>query len=109
MIDPKLQKIVEDLKAKHAGVKMSLLQHQGASIIVRHPTPAIYRKSKAYSRDEKTSADANEQLVRDCLLWPSKEELNAIMQDQPAITDTFASDLVKIAGGARGADEVVPL
>lgn len=109
MIDPKLQTVIDELKKKNPGVKMSLLQHQGVNVIVRNATPAIYRKSKAYSRDDKTSVDANETLVRDCLLWPTPTELTAIFQDHPGLPDTFANDLVKIAGGAKGADEVVPL
>jgi hypothetical protein len=105
MID---SRIIEELKAKHPGLKLHLLGDEDAQVVVRVPSPAIYRKGKAKSRDEKTSLDANETLVRDCLVYPDQVAFGAMLEEYPGLADTFATALMGLAKSLKDC-EVVPL
>ena len=105
MID---QKVIDELKAANTGVKLHQLTHGEDSIVVRSPSPAIYRKARANQRDSKMALDANELFVRDCLVFPDQKTFGVLLQEQPGLAETFATSLVEIAG-AVGACEVVPL
>lgn len=109
MIDPK---IVDEVKAANPGVRLTMLRVAAAGgeaeIIVRSPTPAIYRKMKAKGKDERSALDANETFVRDCLAWPDPKAYSALVEQYPGINDTFANRLADLALAVKES-EVVPL
>ena len=104
MIDPK---IVEELKEKH-GANLHIVTAQGVEVVVKVPSKAAYRRFRQSSRDEKRRDDATETLLRDCVVYPDAQTLNSEIEKRPAIVDTFAAEVLELAGLVKEA-EVVPL
>ncbi len=102
-IDPK---IVAELKEKHPALKL----FQVGSIIVKRPGPVEYRKFKVKGMTGGAArADATEELVRDCLVYPDQAAFTAMVNDQPALVDVLVDRLLDLAGVAAKDLEVVPL
>jgi hypothetical protein len=87
---------IEDLKAKHGEVHQ--LSHAGVEVIVRTPGRAQWKRFRALTADEKRRPDALETLLRDCLLYPSLSDLDAILDRRPGLAETFGGQLVELAG-----------
>ncbi len=88
--------IIDDLKAKNSEVFQ--LSHGDAEVLVKGPTRPAWKRFRALAADEKRRSDALEQLLRDCLLYPSLEGLDAMLEKKPGLAETFGSRLVDIAG-----------
>lgn len=88
-----------ELKDKHPGVPLhELTGSSGASIIVRSPDRATYKKFRAHMQDDRRKLDAPEVLLRSCILHPDSAAVDVLLDQQPGLVETFANKLLEIAG-----------
>ena len=97
---------MQQLKDKHPTLKLVLLTApDGQEVVVRKPDRMMYRRYRGQMMDEGRRADANEIFLRQCTVYPSEAELEAMIDDAPGLADTFSGKLLKVAGLA-GEDKV---
>jgi hypothetical protein len=95
-------KLIEDLRVK-LGPGVTILEAAGEIVGVKSPSRVAYSRFREYMMDDRRKVQANEALVIDCLVYPpAGSEREAIFDRRPALIDTFANELIKMAGG--GAD-----
>ncbi|HEX2863663.1 MAG TPA: hypothetical protein VHN99_03775 [Deinococcales bacterium] len=99
-LDPKL---VEQLKAEH-GDTLKLLKAAGETVVVRPPRKVEYERFRDASFDEKKRARALEQLVREAVVHPSRDEFDALLQRKPALSEVFGARVIELAGAAVEAE-----
>jgi hypothetical protein len=73
-------------------------------IIVRGPKRAEYKRFRAALDDDKKIAKAAEQLLRDCLVHPTKDELAEMLSRRPGLEDTWGQALARLAGVRQGVE-----
>lgn len=89
------------LKTKYPGVKLVELKHpNGTSVVVRKPGTHDYRKWADRKADVDSRGTANQLLFQDCVVHPAGDELLRLIEDLPALPDTFSQDLLELAGAA---------
>jgi hypothetical protein len=54
--------------------------------------------------DEDRRSDAAEVLARKCVLEPDADAFNALLEDLPALADSVAAKVLKLAGAAPPKD-----
>lgn len=89
------------VKAEHPGEDLHLLSNPDTDdqIICKGPPSGEWKRFK-----EKAGATVAEKLaaahmlVVACLVYPSKEDFAALVQQRPALPETFAGELGEIAG-----------
>jgi hypothetical protein len=101
MIDPK---VLEDLKAKHGEVVVLSDEETGTEIVVRKPPRAAYKRFRSMAFDPKKQADAAESLMVDCVVHPSNDAWNALLDVYPALAETFAPEVLKLAGASQSVE-----
>jgi hypothetical protein len=93
------EKIVQDLKAKHGDVyRLKALGHE---FLVRGPSVAEWRRFKATISDKAKRPFATEQLARDCVVHPPKEEVEALFTKYPALPESLADKIAEIGGATE--------
>lgn len=100
--------LIEQLKEKHKVSQVhTFISESGHAVHVRMPDQARWRRFRAQVNDDRKRVDAAETLFRSCLLWPAPAALEAMLDEQPGLLDTFASQLVKLAGLDREVEKKV--
>jgi hypothetical protein len=59
--------------------------------VFRKPKRAEFKQFRARAHNPAQRADAQEQLARQCVVHPSKEAFDALLEDYPAICDSEAA------------------
>ena len=97
MIDKrKLDEVVTKLKAEHEEIHLLTAgEHQ---VIVRPPTRGEYQRFKEMGFDEKKRTKAHETILRSCCVYPTPEELDALLEKRPALATNFGAKVTDIAG-----------
>jgi hypothetical protein len=99
--DPKL---VEELKAKHGDDIHQLGMPKGveAVVIVRTPTTEMWDRMQDRVLDPRatqaTKRAAARNILIDVLLYPSRDELGALLDRRPGLVQTLSNQLLGIAG-----------
>jgi hypothetical protein len=98
---------IEELKKQH-GEALHLLTVGDEQIAVLQPRRIVYAQFRELLLAGR--ADANETLVQNCAVMPARgsADLEAVFDRQPALVDTFANALVKLAGGGVPAEAKKP-
>lgn len=90
------------LKQKHNVTKLYQLTHPAlnVSVLVRKPTTFEYAKWADRKSDPDQRSKASRQLFFDCVVHPEGDELDTLMTEYPALPDTFAGEVLELAGAA---------
>lgn len=96
---------LDELKAQLPGVKLHELSYEDASIVVRAPSRMEFRKWKAEAAEDAKKLDAPESLLLACTVHPRGEDLEALFDAQPGLVDTFALQVLNIAGFSMKAEK----
>lgn len=91
---------IDKLKAEHGENLHQLESSTGETIIVKSPSRLAYSRFRDASFNEKRRKNALSNLVIDCIVWPDTKAWEAMLDARPGLEDTFASDLVELAGAA---------
>lgn len=94
---------LEKLKAEHGEV--AEVSTPCGTLVFRKPKRAEYKRHLAKVFDEKQRPDAVEWLARVCVVHPTREAFDAMLEDKPGIPILCADALAKLAGAAQGEDE----
>jgi hypothetical protein len=96
-------------KARQSNANVELRQYSSVSgeAVFRLPNSAeasAFRK-RTFDKDAGTRADALENLVRTCLVFPDVETFNALINKRPFLVDTWGDKLVDAAGAEEQVTE----
>lgn len=95
-------KTIDKLKAEHG--EIYAVETAGVTIVVRPPSRAAFRRFADRAADSNGRYLAMETLLRDCVVWPTLPELDALLERKPGIAAPIAERLVQLAGAAQEAD-----
>lgn len=90
---------IEALKAQHGDIHE--LTAAGVSVIVKAPSRGAWKRFRTSAQNERNRANAVGNLLLDCLVWPDHQTFEQILEKQPGLEDTFAAEVVEIAGAAE--------
>lgn len=88
-----LPKIAEIEGAR--GVDFDVVVCRLGHVAVKKPSPVVWKR---FGTSKLEPRDAADQLVRSCLLYPDVGAFSAITDDQPAILDSIALTVARLAG-----------
>lgn len=91
---------LEMLEAEHGPLneKIRAVHTPAGMIVVKRPAAIQMRR---YNDAGKTTSEAYDKLVRPCVLYPDKAELNRIFDDYPASLNLCADAVCWLAGFGR--------
>jgi hypothetical protein len=95
-IDPK---VIDTLKAEHSQVY--LLAACDEQVIVRQPTKGEFERFAAAVADEARRAKASRLLFLDCVVYPDREAVDAMLARLPGLAITFGGECAELAGVTR--------
>jgi hypothetical protein len=97
------QSQIDDAKSKHGGTLHLLEYDDGQSaVIAKQPPRAEWERMVATSAaDRANAARAVENFARACIVWPSSAELDAIVNERPALLAAFGGELADLAGASE--------
>jgi len=75
--------------------RVSLVQTDEGPVVLRCPHVAAYRK---FQDSEEINTDKTLELVRGCVLHPSKPEVSRMLEVQPGALTLLANEVVRLAG-----------
>lgn len=95
---------IEKLKAAHPGVTLEKLVHPtlDADVMARPPTEGEWKHFQAQRQDDQQKVGANKQLALACIVYPDRDALKKMLAEHPGLADSWAGELVEMAGVARG-------
>lgn len=106
--DAKELAFVESLKAKHGVSKVYALDDgDGHVVYVRMPSVGVWRRFRSQIQDARKRDEAGQVLFYSCLLHPDAEAFRALVELQPGIVDSFASEVCELAGLAKDVEKKV--
>lgn len=92
------QATIDSIKAAHPGVQLHLIRAKEHHVIVRSPSAEAWKKYRRYTADRDLRSRAADALFRDCLIHPSAEAMDSILQGLPGLAETFGGELIDLAG-----------
>ncbi len=92
-------KTLGELKAQHGEVHV--LGGSGELVVVKPPTRAAWKRFKTWLSDDRRKADAFEALLVDCIVFPSRDEVDKMLDRKPALAEAFGNKLFELAGGGE--------
>ncbi len=99
----KEEQVLDELVAVHGALDRQLARVQTTEgmIVVKKPNHLLFKR---YQDKGTTDTVALEQLVRPCLVYPSKAHFDALLEEVPAALMRCANAVCKLAGFGR--DEI---
>lgn len=94
---------VAEARAKYPEAKHYVVGKD--EVVVRPPNRSEWRRFKRALTDDSKKADAAEQLLSDCCVLPSKDELAAMLERRPGLAEIFGGKVMLLAVGEEGAQE----
>jgi len=96
--------LLKELESKHQRVCHLRGRDGGWEVVFRRPTRQEYKRFKASMHNPQLAPDAQEQLARQCVVHPSKEAFDALLEDFPAIPEAASEAFSRLMGLAVEAD-----
>lgn len=93
--------IKSELEAKYGKEKILHVKRVGEEAIFRRPSRDEWRRFLGELGDDDTKAMATERLVVLCCVYPSATELSAILDDKPALAQSWGNELTSFSGLGR--------
>ena len=89
---------VKELETKYGRVAHVVGAGGKWEVVFRKPARAEYKRFRSMSHNPSTVADAQETLCRACVVHPSKEAFDALLEDWPGICEAAGKALSELAG-----------
>lgn len=93
------QAIIDKIKEANPDAELLLIESSMGEIIAKIPGSFEMNAFRTRIFDEKRRSGATEALVRSCVLYPERDELNHLVQKRPLLIEKIASELDKAGGG----------
>lgn len=105
---PSPEKIAE-LETKHKRVVVvNASWEEGGepvwSVVLRRPNRGEYKRLRGELANEETKADATERLFRQICVLPEGQEIDALLDEWPAVAEACSDTMLKMLGAAGKAD-----
>lgn len=71
----------------------------GQRLLLKTPSRALWEEFTSKVDDAKTRSAAVNRLVRDCVVYPEAEALDAFLEAKPARAMKIAGEITRLAGG----------
>lgn len=88
----------DELELKYKRVARIADRNGNWEVVMRKPSHAEYKRFRAMLHNEAQKPDAAENLARVCVVYPSRAEFDALLEDYPAIGDACGNALGELAG-----------
>jgi hypothetical protein len=98
-LSPEIQAKLDAAKAAHGEAFVLQSDDQRATVIVRRPKRGEYQRYQSERFNDAKKTRALERLFLSCLVWPLPAEFDAVLEQMPALGDTFGLGVCEIAGG----------
>lgn len=80
------------LEAQHGRIgRLKSKREGGWEVVFRKPRRAEFKQFRARAHNPAQKAEAQEILARQCVVYPSREAFDALLEDYPAICDSEAA------------------
>lgn len=89
------EEAIANAEAEHGANKIGIVRTDLGAVIVKRPHPAHYKRFR--DRESAKTQDL-EKLVRPCVVYPDATRFDAMLDEQPAILDRVANQVVELAG-----------
>ena len=96
---------IAEFETTHNRIAHVIGKDKAWEVVVRKPTRSEFKRFKAMVHNPSQAPDAMEHLIRTCVVYPSRDALDALLEDFPALPAAFDSQLAELVGAA--ADETV--
>lgn len=93
--------IKSKLEAEYGAGKILHVKRLDEEAIFRRPNRHEWRRFLGELGDDDTKAMATERLVVLCCVYPAPEELDKILNDKPALAQSWGNELTSFAGLGR--------
>lgn len=89
---------IKSLEDSHK--RIAVVRHEGAEwcVVYRAPSRAEYKQFRSRINNPQTAPDAQEQLARQCVVYPSKEAFDALLEEWPAIPEASSKAFSRLMG-----------
>lgn len=95
---------IKKLEADHKRIAHIRAKDSEWEVVFRKPTRAEYKRFRSSINDPQNAADAAEQLARCCIVYPTREAFDALLEEWPAIPEASSKAFLRLVGMAVEAD-----
>lgn len=103
---PLTQEDIDKLEVTHK--RIAHLKGNGTpppwEIVLRKPTRAEYKRFRAMSHNPAQVPDAQEVLARATVVYPTREEFDALLEEYPGIPEACGKSFTELSGIAHQED-----
>ena len=85
---------IAEITSKHPGSQHFRSKRGKWECILRPPKRAEYKRFKHQTHNPATAADAQEMLVRQCVVYPDRVVFDALLEEYPAIPEALSKPLL---------------
>ena len=89
---------LDELRTQHKKIAHVADKHGEWEAVYRRPTSAEYKRFRAMLHNDAQKADATEWLARACVVHPTRDQFNALLDEFPAIADASGTALGELVG-----------
>jgi hypothetical protein len=86
---------LDKAETEHGAKRVRLVRGDSGAVILKRPHMVTFRK---FQDRGTTDSEALEALIKPCILWPTKAEFDALMQEEPALLQRCANAVCALAG-----------
>ena len=95
--------ILQPLKAKYDSIYVR--EAAGETVVLRCPNRPEWKAFQLKLADAKKHVEAVEWILRQCVVYPSAEEVDAMFNRRPGLVATFGAELSEITGAAASVEK----
>ncbi len=89
------EEAIAEAEEKHGQQRIAVVRTDVGCVIVKRPNPLIYKRFR--DKGDAKTVDL-EKLVRACLVYPTGDGLDQVLDEVPAALDRAANAVVELAG-----------
>lgn len=94
------KELIAKLKAEH-GDDLRMVETDDAEIVMRPPTRVQWAAFRSMGADKDKRQYAQEDLSRACVVYPSREEFDKLLDKRPGLGDALSDVAAELAVGAE--------
>lgn len=101
--DEEKRQLVADARARWTQTDVAGFELGGLFFVVRGPSREEFKRFRVAAVAVQSRAAAQEVLVLECVLYPSGEQMEGILNRKPGLIDALSEALMELGGGGEAA------